>query len=204
MNVKALVFDVDGVLVEPWGFANYLKLAYPAIAPQTAEFFHGVFGDCLVGKADMREVLPPFLEKWGWPHSLDTFLQLWFEMEKEVDARLLHAVAAARSAGIRCYVATNQEKYRVAYMREQMRFDTYFDGVYSSAQIGVKKPELRFFEAITADVGVAPSQMLFWDDTLANVDAARIHGWQAEYYSDYARFAEQFHLATGIELLVEL
>lgn len=198
MKVKALVFDVDGVLVEPWGFANYLKREYATIAPQTAEFFHGVFGDCLVGKADLRAVLPPFLEKWEWPHSLDTFVQLWFEMEKEVDARLLHAVEVARTAGIRCYVATNQEKYRVAYMREQMRFDAYFDGLYSSAGVGVKKPESRFYETITADVGFAPSELLFWDDAPANVAAARTHGWQAEHYSDYAHFANQFRMATGL------
>jgi FMN phosphatase YigB (HAD superfamily) len=38
-------------------------------------------------------------------------------------------------------------------------------------------------------------QIIFWDDSLANVDAARAHGWQAELYTDYATFYEQFRQA---------
>src|SRR5688500_4304339 len=104
MAAQVLVFDVDGVLVEPWGFANLLKRDYPQIAPQTTEFFRGVFGDCLIGKADLRVELPPYLAKWGWPHLSDEFLQLWFEAEREVDGRLLAAISHARAHGICCYL----------------------------------------------------------------------------------------------------
>src|SRR5215207_2357430 len=99
-----LVFDVDGVLVEPWGFANTLKRDYPQIAPQTSEFFRGIFGDCLVSKADLRAELPAYLAKWEWPHTLDDFLQLWFDAEREVDARLLAAISHARAHDIHCYL----------------------------------------------------------------------------------------------------
>ncbi len=197
--VHVLIFDVDGVLVKPWGFFNTLKREYPQIAPQTAEFFRGVFTDCLVGKADLRDVLPPYLAKWGWPHSVDAFLQLWFETEQEMDGRLLAAIDLARAEGIRCYVATNQERYRVHYMRVQMGLDSRFDGIYSSAQLGMKKPDVRFFQAITDDLGVAGGQVIFWDDSQANVDAARTNGWQAELYEEYARFPEQFRQATGLD-----
>jgi putative hydrolase of the HAD superfamily len=192
MKVRALVFDVDGVLVEPWGFANYLKREYPQIAGQTQELFQGVFGACLVGQADLRAELPAYLAKWGWPHSPDDFLQTWFEAEREVDARLMAAIASARAKGIRCYLATNQERYRVEYIREQMNFGTLVDGIYSSAHLGIKKPEAAFFQAITSDLGIPTAQIMFWDDSQANVDAAGAHGWQAELYTEYALFHEQF------------
>jgi putative hydrolase of the HAD superfamily len=200
MTVQVLVFDVDGVLVEPWGFANLLKRDYPQIAPQTTEFFRGVFNDCLIGKADLRAELPPYLAKWGWPHSLDEFLQYWFDAEREVDGRLLAAIHLARVNGIRCYLGTNQERYRVEYMREQMGFGTLFDGIYSSAQLGVKKDEARFFQAITLDLGVPVNQIMFWDDTQANIEVARSQGWQAELYTGYERFREQFEQVTGLVL----
>lgn len=200
MSVQTLIFDVDGVLVEPWGFANYLKREYPAIAPQTAEFFRGIFADCLVGKADLREVLPPYLAKWGWPHSLDEYLRLWFEMERAVDARLLAAIAQARRAGFRCYVATNQERHRVAYMLTHMGFGEQFDGLYSSAHLGFTKPDARFFAAITTELDIPADQIVFWDDSAANVKAARKHGWQAEVYTDYAHFVPQFQAVTGIDV----
>lgn len=197
MAVQALIFDVDGVLVEPWGFANTLQREVPQILAQTPEFFRGVFGDCLIGKADLRAELPPFLAKWDWPHSLDDFMQAWFEAEREVDARLVDAIELARVQGIRCYVATNQERYRVEYMRGQMRFDALFDEIYSSARLGVKKPAAAFFQAVTADLGVPVEQIMFWDDSQANVDAARGQGWQAELYTGYEVFCEQFREVTA-------
>jgi putative hydrolase of the HAD superfamily len=199
MTVQALIFDVDGVLVEPWGFAHYLKREYPQIAEQTQELFRGVFGACLIGQADLRAELPPYLAKWGWPHSLDDFLQIWFDSEREVDARLLAAITSARANGIRCYLATNQERYRVEYIREQMNFGTLVDGIYSSAHLGIKKPEAAFFQAITEDLGILADQIMFWDDSQANVDAARAHGWQAELYTEYALFYEQFRRLTGVD-----
>jgi putative hydrolase of the HAD superfamily len=132
---------------------------------------------------------------------LDEFVQLWFEAEQEVDARLLAAIAQARAHDIRCYLATNQERYRVEYMREQMGFDTHFDGIYSPAQLGIKKPEAAFFEAITADLGVPAGRVMFWDDSQANVDAARAHGWQAELYRGYDSFYEEFRQVTGLQRL---
>jgi hypothetical protein len=30
--IRAYVFDADGVLIPPWGFANYLQRLYPEIA----------------------------------------------------------------------------------------------------------------------------------------------------------------------------
>lgn len=195
MAVQAMIFDVDGVLVEPSGFANYLQREYPLILPQTTEFFRGVFVDCLLGKADLRAELPPFLAKWEWPHSLDDFVQAWFEAEREVDEQVMDAIGLARAQGIRCYVATNQERYRVEYMRGPMRFNTLFDEIYSSASLGFKKPTADFFQAVTADLAIPVDQIIFWDDSLANVDAARAHGWQAELYTDYATFYEQFRQA---------
>jgi putative hydrolase of the HAD superfamily len=84
-------------------------------------------------------------------------------------------------------------------MREQMGFDTYFDGLYSSATLGIKKPEMSFFQAITNELGVVGGQVMFWDDIQTNIDAAREHGWQAELYTDYARFSEQFWQVTRLE-----
>jgi HAD superfamily hydrolase (TIGR01509 family) len=116
-----------------------------------------------------------------------------------VDEWLLAAVAEARGQGIRAYVATNQERYRVEYMRKQMGFDTHFDGIFSSAQLGLKKPDMRFFAAVSGTLALPIEQIIFWDDSQANIDAARAHGWQAELYTDYDRFAEQFQQAISSE-----
>lgn len=188
MTFRALVLDADGVLTQPLMFQRYLDRAYPAIATQTIEFFSTDFRQCIVGQADMRDVLPPFLEKWHWPHALDDFIDRWFEEEKAIDERLAETVQRIRSAGTPCYVATNQEKYRLHYMRTEMRFDTLFDGLFGSAEIGYRKPAKEFYHAVEAEIDVPSTQIMFWDDTPKNIEGALACGWQATLYESYNEF----------------
>ena len=194
MTIKALILDADGVLTQPLMFQRYLEREYPAIAAQTVEFFTTDFRQCIVGQADMRAVLPQFLDKWHWPHGLDDFIDRWFEEEKTVDERLVETVTQIRAAGTPCYVATNQEKYRLHYMRTAMRFDALFDGLFGSAEIGHRKPAAEFYRAVEAQVGVPGEQIMFWDDTQKNVDGARACGWQAELYENFEDFTKAMSL----------
>lgn len=191
----ALVFDVDGVLCPAtFRFAAYLEREHQLTGAQTREFFTGPFLDCLVGKADLKQVILPFLVQWGWQGSLDDFLQRWFGEESLVDARLLTVVRQIRARGIHCYVATNQEQYRTHYLREQMGFIDCFDQVFSSAEVGVTKPQTQFYAYVTQTIGTPPERILFWDDSPSNVTAARAYGWQAEHYTDYHTFYHSLNL----------
>ena len=188
MTIKALILDVDGVLTQPLAFAKYLEKHHPELAAQTGEFFRGIFGECIVGKADLREVLPPYLEKWGWDSTLDDYINQWFETEKPVGDRLLTIIKTIRENGTPCYVATNQEKYRLGYMRSEMGFNTCFDGVFGSSEIGYRKPNTEFYQAVMSQIDVTDEQILFWDDTPKNVESARRCGWQAEHYTTFVDF----------------
>ncbi|MBC8022407.1 MAG: HAD family phosphatase [Burkholderiales bacterium] len=54
-----------------------------------------------------------------------------------------------------------------------------FRRVFVSSKIGLRKPDAASFELIAREIGVAPSRILFFDDTLANVEGARRAGLQA-------------------------
>ncbi|EKD94392.1 MAG: hypothetical protein ACD_26C00069G0001 [uncultured bacterium] len=32
----------------------------------TSLFFNGEFKDCIIGKKDLKKVLPKYLKEWGW------------------------------------------------------------------------------------------------------------------------------------------
>jgi len=51
---------------------------------------------------------------------------------------------------------------------------------FASCELGLAKPDAAIFEAVTRVLDVDPAQVLFFDDTPHNVDAARAHGWAAE------------------------
>lgn len=193
---KILVLDADGVVIDPaHRFMIYLQQELDVSPESSREFFGGIFRACLVGRADLKEAIAPFLPRWGWRGSVDEFLQRWFDEENSVNHGLVQLIQDLRREGCYCAVATNQEQYRLRYMRERMGFDRWFDAVFGSAEVGDVKPNAGFYREVTRRLEARPEDIWFWDDSRANVEGARSFGWRAEQYTgidDFTRSLEQW------------
>ncbi len=181
--IRAVLFDVDGVLVHPWRFQSLLASEYGISPEMTAPFFRGPFIECLRGRIDVTDVLPPFLRSWKWPGSAADFMAKWLVAENAPDNEVLSVVAAIRESGVPCFVASSQERLRAQYLASEMRFDQLFDGVFFSCDLGYAKPEEGFYQAIRERLGYAGSELLFFDDAIANVAGATASGWVAEHFT---------------------
>lgn len=195
LDIRAIVFDLDGVVVFPWGFANYLEREHGIMRAQTAEFFAGPFNQCIKGKADVKAILPPYLETWRWPGTLDEFVEKWLVTENLPDERLLAEIARLRKAGLRCALGTNQEYNRAEYIRKDMGFEKYFDELFFSCEIGYMKPELEYFYHAAKVLDFAPGEILFIDNEDKYVNAARQAGWQARLYTTYEELIDSGELS---------
>ena len=191
MKIKAVLFDADGVVVFPWRFARYLEREHGVTADMTREFFRRAFERCLVGETDLKEVLPPFLAEWGWEGTVEEFVAMWLETENAVDDRVAGAICSLRESGLSCCLATSQEKYRAAYMREAMGFGELFDRLFFSCELGYLKPDEAFYRSVEKSLGLAAGSILFWDDSVQNVAGARECGWHAEVYVGFEDFEQK-------------
>lgn len=185
---KVILFDTDGMVVITEMFSvMYCKefgIPYEKILP----FFKNEFQPCIVGKADLKKQVKPYLKDWGWDKPVEEFLNYWFKAEHNIDKRVVKLISRLRRIGVMCCLATNQEKYRTQYLREQMGFNQVFDKIYSSAEIGYKKPQPGFFEYIIRDLKLPKDEIQFWDDTEENVQAANDVGLKGYRYQDYEDF----------------
>jgi putative hydrolase of the HAD superfamily len=182
-GIRAVFFDVDGVLVRPWGFRDLLIREHGITPEQTAPFFRGPFLECVEGRADLREILPPWLLEWGWKGDVASFVDAWFSVENDPDEAVLEIAARVRAAGLRCFAASTQERHRAAYLANEMGFAGRFERLLFSCDVGVRKPHVEFFREVARRVGLPPGALLLIDDTPANVQGARHAGWQAEAFT---------------------
>ena len=93
-----ILFDVDGVLIhtETWS-SEYLKRNHLP-SDTMKDFFSGIFRECTIGKADLKDILPPFLEKWGYRGNVDEYLKEWFDFENSPDAELMKEIQKLRTS----------------------------------------------------------------------------------------------------------
>lgn len=182
-RIEAVVFDLDGVLVKSGVFGTRLASELGLARADMDSFWHGPFARCSLGLADLKSEVAPFLEKWGYRGSVEDCLQAWFEADSALNTELFDHVASLRRAGIACHVASNQERYRAAYLEGPMGLAARFDRLFFSCHLGSKKPAPEFFQRVTAELALPPGSLLFIDDQPSNVGAARASGWNAEPYA---------------------
>ena len=189
LAVKALMVDVDGVLVDGrpedgrhWLTSIEEDLGFPSDTLHE-QFFAPYWDDIVVGRAGLMEHLTTALQRIAPQVSPAKFVSYWFERDSRLLAPLLGEFSFVRSAGIRVYLATNQEHLRAAYLMERLGLAEHVDGIFYSARLGAKKPDMEFFARVQAAVGLRGEEMLLIDDSRQNVDAALGAGWQGLHWT---------------------
>lgn len=180
---KAVIFDNDGVLMNPLKmFSEVFSEKYLISLENVTPFFVGPLQDCIVSKKDLKEELVPWLQKWNYLGSVEDFLDEWFNSENYVDSTLVQRIKDLRRRGVKCYLATNQEKYRVEWMKKHLEFNELFDFVFSSSLLGVKKKDKKFFEMVLSKTGLNENEVLYLDDEEENIESAKTLGMKGFLY----------------------
>ncbi|MDX0299542.1 HAD-IA family hydrolase [Sinorhizobium meliloti] len=197
--IRALMIDVEGVLVcgrpsdgRPWASTIEDDLGLSVAALQQ-EFFSPYWNEIVLGRAAPVDHLKPVLAKIA-PHlPYDDFIAYWFENDARLNIKLLEELRQQRKAGKRVYLATDQEHVRAAHLVEALGLGSHCDGIYYSAALGSRKPDQAFFKQVAALSGLRPDQLLLVADPPANIDAARLCGWNAIHWQQgsmlFARLA---------------
>ncbi|HUS22041.1 MAG TPA: HAD-IA family hydrolase [Aeromicrobium sp.] len=189
MAIKALMVDVDGVLVDGrpgdgrhWQTSLEADLGFTSDTLRT-KFFDPHWDDIVLGRAGLIERLTIALPHIAPQVSPAQFLSYWLERDSRVVTPLLTELSSIRSRGIRVYLATNQEHLRAAYLMETLGLAAHVDGMFYSARVGARKPDAEFFTRVQESVGLSGDEMLLIDDSRQNVDAALEAGWQALHWT---------------------
>lgn len=182
---KAVLFDVDGVLVlPPLMFSEIYCRRYGKDLTKLEQFYKSKeFQDSLIGKNDLKDAIGAHQDKWQWDGPVDDLLDQWFEAENYPNKHLLSVLDKLRGNSIKVYIVTAQEKYRSAFLKNKI-FAGKYDGFLASCDIGLPKHSLEFWQEVVDKIGEEPKDIIYFDDKESLVEAAKSVGINAYIYQD--------------------
>ncbi len=199
MNQKAIIWDADGVLIKKKHlFTELLGQEYGMDYEKMLPFFTGVFRECVIGTADLKEELAKVVNEWGWKGTIDELMHFWFTKGTEFDNDMLALVKQLHDGGLPSYMASGQEKYRGEHIRHELQ-GIYLDQVFIAADIGYTKKQAAFWEYVYDAIGkdvpmIRKEEILYIDDGQDEIDMAQKFG-----FSTYVYDGDIGSLTKGIE-----
>jgi len=179
---KALLFDLGGVLVDiDFGLALRtwsVWSALPAAELERAFVMDGPYERHERGEISAGEYFAELQSKLQLSATREQIESGWnaiFVGEIE-ETRVLVEKVAQR---LPCYAFTNTNaSHMKCWSALYPRVALAFKRIFASHQMGLRKPERSAFEHICRTLALAPDEILFFDDSVANIEGARAVGLQ--------------------------
>jgi putative hydrolase of the HAD superfamily len=182
---KVLIIDLDGV-VRDWdpsvASAAEQRHRLPPGCIEQAAFAAGQLADAVTGRIsdeDWRSGIAAGLAARHGPAAWPAIRE-WSVPCGRVNPVVLELVRQQRRAH-RVALLSNATS-RLPADLARLGLDTEFDAVFSSAVLGVAKPDPRVFAAVLRALGCRAADCLFVDDTAGHVSAAAGLGLHAHHF----------------------
>ena len=177
-NIKAVVFDMDGVLVDAkdWHY-DALNRALRLFGFGISRYDHLVTYDGLPTRNKLEMLT---LEK-GLPSALHTFIN---ELKQKYTLEIVHArcnpvfhhefaLSRLKALGYKLAVASNAVRDSVKTMLGKANLLQYFDVVLSNQDVQKSKPHPEIYLTAAEKLGLQPEQCLVVEDNEKGIKAAK-------------------------------
>lgn len=179
--IRNLLFDLGGVIMNI--DRNRCVAAFKELGMNNIEEFLGDYGQKGAFGALEEGLISP--EEWRAevrrhiPHEVtdkqidDAFNRFLLDIPRE----RLQALRELRKS-YRLYLLSNtnavmwNSKIAEEFTTEGLTVNDYFDGITTSFEAKVMKPDHAIFRKVEADFGIKPEETIFFDDSLANCKSA--------------------------------
>ncbi len=191
--VKAILFDLDGTLVDTApDIADALNdtlasLGRPAVAEVQVRAWIGDGGRALLAKAlagsgDVNAAGSGNLDAAGtgvadraWP-TFDAAYEALCGLRSVVHDGVPEMLATLRADGVKLAVLTNKERHFTVKLLGELRLLAAFDAIVAGDTLAVKKPHPDMVHHALALLGVAADEALLVGDSITDVRTARAAG----------------------------
>ncbi len=174
-TTDVVLLDADGVIQDIEEFPARMNGLLQGRA--TLSELLEVESTAITGHVDLTAALAAFLAERGITSTPDDLFDVWRSTSPLPG--VLDLVDRVRAAGVRVFLATNQQPVRGLFIQENLGYARHFDGAFYSFEMGMAKPDPAFYTHICQMLEIEPSRAFFVDDLPPNVEGARQAGLRA-------------------------
>ena len=187
MTIRALVFDLAGVLLDFGGVESVYRMSDRRIGDR--EFFrfwseakcaHDLHRGRCTPEAFARHVV----RELGLPVTSERFLaeyQTWLRGPYPGALELLEGLRPQ----YRVACLSNTDALNVKRFDEELHLQNWFDECFYSNEIGLRKPDPEAYLHVSSALDVPPNEIAFFDDSLECVNGAIAVGMHGHHVTGF-------------------
>ncbi|WP_066720596.1 HAD family hydrolase [Clostridium sp. Marseille-P299] len=211
-KVEAVIFDLDGTLVDSMGIWKQIDIEYLAK-------FNLALPDDLQSSIEgmsFTETATYFKERFQIPDDIDQIKATWNEMtyhkyanEVPLKEGVLAFLELLKSRDIKMGIATSNSRELVEVVIKNLKIDSYFDAIHTSCEVLKGKPSPDIYLLVSEKLGVSPDRCLVFEDVPQGILAGKNAGMKvcavqdnySKSYEDEKRQLADYFIDSFEELL---
>ena len=193
-NKKAVIFDLDGTLIDSMGMWKEIDIEY--LGRFGVELPETLQKD--ISGMSFTETAVYFKETFGIPDSIEEIKQTWNEMamykythEVPLKPGVTEFLKELKRRGIKTGIATSNSVELVQAVLKSLQIQDYMDEVHTSCEVAKGKPAPDIYLLVAKCLGVSPEQCLVFEDIPEGILAGKRAGMQVCAVDDeFSKFME--------------
>ncbi len=190
-GIRHIIFDLGGVLLNidyKLTEEAFIKLGitdFPHLYSQLQQTT--LFDGYETGRIDTETFIAELVKTAGVQLSADQVTNAWNAMLLDFPLRRLQILQQLRLHHDLLLLSNTNEIHERAFNKILMdnhsipNIGVFFDKIYLSHRVGMRKPDAEIFERILSDTGFKPADTLFIDDSPQHIEGAGKLGIQTIY-----------------------
>ncbi|MDR2057313.1 MAG: HAD family phosphatase [Dysgonamonadaceae bacterium] len=185
-GIKNIVFDLGGVIITLEREESVRRFIEAGLknAEELLDPYHqkGFFLELEEGKLSQEDFYEAVRNEVGEYVADETIDYCWLGFLKEIPEYKLKMLEDLKKQGYNLYLLSNTNPvimswaFTPAFSKQGKSLDAFFDKLYLSYQIGYTKPDREIYDFMLKDSGIIPSETLFIDDGIANIETGKAFG----------------------------
>ncbi|HLD05680.1 MAG TPA: HAD family phosphatase [Candidatus Nanoarchaeia archaeon] len=195
--IKTILFDFGGVLGSDADTIFLQVLESNGITQAEGEcLWEEHWPNLKLGKCGVDEIWKGFEERYGRRVDVGK-IRKEYDAAISINAEVLGFARSLRDKGLRLAILANEAREWMQIKRQKGGLDQVFEKVYSSADIGLAKPDKRAYELVLREMELKGEEVVFIDNMERNLVPAKDMGMRCIFFKGLLSLKEELGRILG-------